>query len=316
MINCVICVQVSKWNARLLLKNLCSRSPRWLGWLCRACVQISGVWPALSTALPLPSVWSSLATLLGLLSGVFCCAWIALRFDLFRFPSSTSSVPPQVPPAARPGNPRSALLGYFYMGHSHGASSEMSLELSGFRISISGPSDLVGEFVLFASTFRPNRARSPDPSVGSFEVVSSQPAASASGSAGLESRDQIVSSSPVCPAALRALGTKLVGATLPGIARIERAWTAGCWARAVLDSRVHLPCRRPPLDLRSRCYAVVRAESLDSPVIFKSSASYWRAVGTFSEHNTSVSQSFPSELEAKVYILAAGFSEEDIQVLP
>lgn len=79
---------------------------------------------------------------------------------------------------------------------------------------------------------------------------------------------------------------------------------------------MHSPCRTPPIDLRSRCYAVVRAESLDSPVIFKSSASYWRAIGLFGDHNTSVSQSFPSESEAKVYILAAGFREEDIQVLP
>eukprot|EP00435_Cladocopium_sp_Y103_P051113 s2167_g15.t1 len=201
------------------------------------------------------------------------------------------------------------------MGHNHDAETQLSLELSGLRITVAGPAGVVGEFVQFASAFRSGRARSPDPSVGSFEVVVSTPrAAASSGSPGLETRDQIASTFRSCPAALRTLGGKLAGSSLSGVARIDRAWVAGCWAKAVLDSRVHSPCRTPPIDLRSRFYAVVRAQSLESPTIYRSSSSYWRAVGTFSENNSSVSQSFPSE--ARVYILAAGFVEEDIRVLP
>eukprot|EP00435_Cladocopium_sp_Y103_P009449 s4386_g2.t1 len=203
-----------------------------------------------------------------------------------------------------------------YMGHNHDADTHLSLELSGLRISVSGPPDLVGEFVQFAASFRPGRARSPNSSVGSFEVVVTAPPASAPVSSGLETRDQIAATFRSCPSHLRSLGGKLAGGSVPGVDRIERAWTAGCWAKAVLDSRVHSPCRTPPIDIRSRCYAVVRAPSLDFPTIFRSSSSYWRAVGTFSDTNTSVSQSFPSESEARVYILAAGFSEEDIRVLP
>jgi len=111
------------------------------------------------------------------------------------------------------------------------------------------------------------------------------------------------------------LGVKLTGATLSGSARIDRAWVAGCWARAVRDKRVHSPNRTPPLDLRSRFYAVARANSVVGPVIFRSSASYWRALGTL-EGSNSISQSFPSETEAKVYLLAAGFEEDDINIEP
>ena len=62
-----------------------------------------------------PSIGLALSCyLLGFLSGVFLCAWIVLRFDFVPWVSSTSSVPPQVPPAARPGHPRTALLGYLH----------------------------------------------------------------------------------------------------------------------------------------------------------------------------------------------------------
>jgi len=58
--------------------------------------------------------------------------------------------------------------------------------------------------------------------------------------------------------------------------------------------------------LRSRFYAVARADNLECPVVFKSLASYRRGVGNL-EGGSSVSQSFPSEAEAKIYLLAAGF---------
>eukprot|EP00435_Cladocopium_sp_Y103_P024548 s2882_g6.t1 len=179
-----------------------------------------------------------------------------------------------------------------------------------------GPAAVVGDFVQFISAFRPVRPSSPEQSVGSFEVVSSAPSEPAPRVvSGIETRDQILSTFRPCPSDLRQLGVKLVGASLSGASRIDRAWVAGCWARAVLDQRIHSPNRTPPLDLRSRFYAVVRANSVDCPVIFKSSASYWRALGTL-EGSNSISQSFPSESEAKVYLLAAGFEADDIRVLP
>eukprot|EP00435_Cladocopium_sp_Y103_P074249 s4_g47.t1 len=56
-------------------------------------------------------------------------------------------------------------------GNSPSSVTELSLEIAGLRVTVSGPSDSLGEFVAYLSAYRP-RARSPDPSVGSFEVVS------------------------------------------------------------------------------------------------------------------------------------------------
>ncbi|CAL1137404.1 unnamed protein product [Cladocopium goreaui] len=72
---------------------------------------------------------------------------------------------------------------------------------------------------------------------------------------GLETRDQISASFLACPAHHLALGIRLSGASLSGRDRVARAWTAGLWAKAVLEGRVFTPNRTPPLDLRSHFYA-------------------------------------------------------------
>ena len=60
------------------------------------------------------------------------------------------------------------------MGQQDGADLDLSLEISGLRISVSGPPARVSEFVQFVSNFRPGRALSPlGASVGSFELVRS-----------------------------------------------------------------------------------------------------------------------------------------------
>ena len=148
------------------------------------------------------------------------------------------------------------------MGHNHGATSELSLELAGLRISVSGPSDLVGEFVLFASTFRSGRVRSPDPSVGSFEVVSSQPAASNSAFVGLETRDQIASTFPVCLPCLGLLGSSVLGLLVAGL---ELCWT--------------LVCTRPAARLRLICVLAVTLWSVPSLWIPLSSSSPLLPIG-------------------------------------
>ena len=203
------------------------------------------------------------------------------------------------------------------MVSNHDGHIDLTLEVGGLRISVSGPSATAAEFVCFVSDFRPTRAASPTSSVGSFTRVSvaapsepPEPSVPAR-----ETRDQIAATFVPCPSDIRALGSRLAGTDRAAIARIDRAWTAGQWARAVLEERVHSPNRTPPLDVRSRFYAVARCEGLESPTIFRSSASYWRWIGSL-EGSRSVSQSFPSETEASVYLRAAGFGEDRIQVLP
>ena len=129
----------------------------------------------------------------------------------------------------------------------------------------------------------------------------------------VESRESILRSFVGCPSRLFVHSSRLCGSTLSGKDRVARAWLAGQWAGAVRSGRIGSPNRTPAIDLRSRFYAILRAPGLERPTIFRSSASYWRCVGSL-EESTAISQSFPSEVEARIYLEAAG--ETDIDILP
>ena len=127
---------------------------------------------------------------------------------------------------------------------------------------------------------------------------------------GLETRDQVRRSLTACPSNLFPLGVRLVGSSLSGKERVQRAWTCGQWASAVRDSRIGSPDRTPPIDLKSRFYAVLQAPGLSRATIFRSSAGYWSCIGSL-QSSPSISQSFPSEVEAKIYLQAAGEFDPD-----
>ena len=78
---------------------------------------------------------------------------------------------------------------------------------------------------------------------------------------------------------------------------------------SVREARVGSPNRTPSIDLRPRFYAVLRAEGLEVPTIFRSSGGYWRCIGGALETSSSISHSFPSEQEAKIYLRAAGVTD-------
>ena len=111
---------------------------------------------------------------------------------------------------------------------------------------------------------------------------------------------------------LAPLASRLSGSKLSGEGRLERAWKAGCWASVVQAGRIGSPNSTPALDLRSRFYAVLAAPGLEHPTIYRSSTSYWRVVGSL-RNSPAISHSFPSEIEAKVYLAAAGVVEPDTQ---
>ena len=134
-------------------------------------------------------------------------------------------------------------------------------------------------------------APSLSPSSRSFAVVSSLGALGPS----RETCDQILSSFPRCPGRLLALASRLGSG---------RALGKGGFG----------PYRSAPLELRSRFYAIVKCEGTDVPVIFRSSASCWSAIRSL-EDSGSISHSFPSELEAKIYVEAA-VSSGEVPVLP
>ena len=186
---------------------------------------------------------------------------------------------------------------------------DLSLRLGNLRISISGPQAEATRFLQDITARQPVRPRVPSPrSESSFALV---PESEVSSVGRPETREQIQQSFPEVPEDLLRLASRLSGSKASAESRIRRAWRAGCWAGAVLAGRCATPCRSEQLDVRPRVYVVLRASSLSSPAAFSSSASYFRAVGSFEE--SSLSHSFPSETEARAYCRAARVDFPEIQ---
>lgn len=187
---------------------------------------------------------------------------------------------------------------------------ELSFRFRQLEVTVKGPAREASGFLsaVTSGSFA-GLAPSPSPSSRSFEVVSSVASPDHSVGGRRETRDQILASFPHCPGRLLALSARLGCSQADSEGRLRRAWTAGQWAKAVLEGRCHSPNRTPPIDQRSRFYAIVKCEGISVPVIYRSSASYWAAIRTL-EGSESISQSFPSELEAKIYVEAAGFTGE------
>ena len=186
---------------------------------------------------------------------------------------------------------------------------ELVCNFRDLRVTIVGPASQASE--LLQHITRLGRAPSPTPTDGSFVVVTNEveaPSSSTAAATRPETRAEIEATFDSCPGTFLSLAGKLCGSTSSGKERLERAWRAGQWAKAVKVQRVRSPNRTPALDLRSRFYAVVTAERVVHPTIFRSANSYWRAIGSFAG-SSSISHSFPSEIEAKVYLAGAG--EED-----
>ena len=106
------------------------------------------------------------------------------------------------------------------------------------------------------------------------------------------------------PPACRELGARLGSSEADSEARVQRAWEAGIWAGAVLSGRVPKPRPTPKLSLRPVVYIILRGPSISSPTRVSSAAEYYRLIPRFTED--SLSHSFPSIAEAKIYCIAAG----------
>ena len=76
------------------------------------------------------------------------------------------------------------------------------------------------------------------------------------------------------------------------------------WAKAVLEGKVAKPRPTVKLDIQPTVYVVLRGPGITQPVVAFSSADYYKLLPRFTEG--SLSHSFPSKSEAKIYILAAG----------
>ena len=112
---------------------------------------------------------------------------------------------------------------------------------------------------------------------------------------------------PPVPSGWLAASKSLRAPGYTGEQRVKRAWVAGCWVREVLAGRAQTPKPTPRLTLTNRFYPVARSANGSPPEICRSYHDYLIAAGNL-QHNTTLSQAFPSELECKVYLEAAGLS--------
>ena len=185
---------------------------------------------------------------------------------------------------------------------------ELTCHFRDLHITIAGPPDRATEALQVLSRhFASGSSQPPTGAISesSFDLLSEAASVAAPPRGlGLETRDQIAATFPPCPDQYLRLGASLSGSRLGGVERIKRAWLAGNWAKAVLDSRVASPCRTPQLDIRPRVYAILRSERTSQPTLCKSAGTYWSLVGSLEESN-SISHAFPSESEAKIYFAGA-----------
>ena len=143
-------------------------------------------------------------------------------------------------------------------------------------------------------------------SVEDFELVSAAPGPSTSRTSSNSSAYNALALEipELSGEALRLCGN-LRGGKLSFKQRAERAWSAGHWARFVLEGRISKPRPTTPCDLANSTYVVVRAEGIAEPVRVEKASDYRALLGDFSGSGlVSISHGFASKAEAKVYCLA------------
>ena len=181
---------------------------------------------------------------------------------------------------------------------------ELSLQLSGLAITVRGSPSRAVEFVRGLSD-----QASPAPSHHGYPSQPGTPASTVRSwvSSSVETRCSIASEFPSCPAHWLGLAaSRLSGSRIGGADRARRAWLAGCWARAVIDSRIGSPNRSAAIELPNRFWCVLSCQGLTCPRVFTTSRQFFAAVGAV-EGSTTVCHAFPSETESRIYFEAAGF---------
>ena len=182
---------------------------------------------------------------------------------------------------------------------------ELTIQLSGLAITVRGSPARAADFVRGIS----DQASPALPHHGYSSAASAAPASPAASwvSSSIETRCSIASDFPSCPAHWIGLASsRLSGSRLGGEGRARRAWLAGCWARAVIDSRIGTPNRSVAIELPNRFWCVLSCQGLSCPRVFTTSRQFFAAVGQV-EGSTTVCHAFPSETESRIYFEAAGF---------
>ena len=185
---------------------------------------------------------------------------------------------------------------------------DLALDFADLSISIRGPPASAAAFVrnLSIASSEPSvvpptlASRSVHSVAAGSEVSVNQASTSTS-----DSRAGLASSFPPVPQSWFRLSSRLGGSNLSAETRIQRAWTAGCWVKVVLQGRIGSPNRSVACSLANRYWVVVRCEGVQTPRIFTSSRKFFAAVGSV-EGSSTLCHGFPSTTEAAIYLEAAG----------
>ena len=192
---------------------------------------------------------------------------------------------------------------------------ELSVDFAGLSISVRGPTDSAARFVQHLGGLQASGYPTSPRTTRSAGAASSAPnfqSPSRASTTSTTTRSSILASFPPCPAQwTQAANSFLRGSKVPPCDRASRAWVAGCWAKAVIEGRVGTPNATPTIELGNRFWVVVKCEHCQVPRIFTSSARYFAAVGRIQGTDT-VSQAFPSETEARIYLAAVGVEVESL----
>eukprot|EP00435_Cladocopium_sp_Y103_P010416 s233_g2.t1 len=111
---------------------------------------------------------------------------------------------------------------------------------------------------------------------------------------------------PPCPSSLLALANKLSAASiLSPKERVLRAWQLGISARRQIEGQPGVEEPVISIDLPNNFFAVVRCSSFEGAKIIRSAGEFKRILGSRSTPSA-VGHGFPSETEARVYLVASG----------
>ena len=189
---------------------------------------------------------------------------------------------------------------------------ELTVELSGLSISVRGSPRAATRFVQNLASESRNNSLEQESAVEPSAIS----AAAASFDSALplapepvpaaETRVSIQSTFPSLPSYWRIqAGTQLSSTRHTPFFRANRAWTAGCWAKAVRQGRVGSPNRSETVDLGNRIWCVVKSDRFTGARCFSTSAKFQRAVGRL-EGTDTICHAFPTQLEGQIYFAAAG----------
>eukprot|EP00435_Cladocopium_sp_Y103_P072211 s47_g39.t1 len=146
----------------------------------------------------------------------------------------------------------------------------------------------------------------PAPSeVSDWDYIPSDPTAGSSPAASCGYNDVAKFITAVPQGALD-LCSKLGGSEEDRRARAQRAWEAGKWARATIEGKVPTPRPSTKLPQKPTVYIILKAPNVRGPVRVATAAEYFKLIPSFD--GNSVSHSFPSQAEARIYCIAAGFA--------